>query len=155
MEEIRILFYLKLKQHQKEKVERRSIAETVSASGKIQPEVEVKISSDISGEIVELLVKEGDIEDIEESKEKPKKATLDPLEIAFRKCYNSFKWAKAKIRKEKEAQEEKNLLQKRQIIEDIDNLTKQEESIKKTFEQFRELQEKWKKYWACSYCGKQ
>ena len=44
-----------------EKVERRSITETVSASGKIQPEVEVKISSDISGEIVELLVKEGDI----------------------------------------------------------------------------------------------
>ena len=38
-----------------EKVERRSITETVSASGKIQPEVEVKISSDVSGEIVELL----------------------------------------------------------------------------------------------------
>ena len=43
-----------------EKVERRSITETVSASGKIQPEVEVKISPDVSGEIVELLVKEGD-----------------------------------------------------------------------------------------------
>ncbi|MBC8266986.1 MAG: efflux RND transporter periplasmic adaptor subunit [Flavobacteriales bacterium] len=43
-----------------EKVERRSIIETVSASGKIQPEVEVKISPDVSGEIVELLIKEGD-----------------------------------------------------------------------------------------------
>lgn len=43
-----------------EKVEKRSITETVSANGKIQPEVEVKISSDVSGEIVELLVKEGD-----------------------------------------------------------------------------------------------
>ena len=42
-----------------EKVKRRSITETVSASGKIQPEVEVKISPDVSGEIVELLVKEG------------------------------------------------------------------------------------------------
>ena len=31
-----------------------------------------------------------------------------------------------------------------QIIEDIDNITKEEESIKKTFEQFRTLQEKWK-----------
>jgi HlyD family secretion protein len=39
---------------------KRTIIETVSASGKIQPEVEVKISSDVSGEIVELLVKEGD-----------------------------------------------------------------------------------------------
>src|SRR4051812_41457049 len=43
-----------------EKVMRRTIIETVSASGKIQPEVEVKISSDVSGEIVELPVKEGD-----------------------------------------------------------------------------------------------
>lgn len=38
----------------------RSIIETVSANGKIQPEVEVKISPYISGEVVELLVIEGD-----------------------------------------------------------------------------------------------
>ena len=43
-----------------EKVTKRTIVETVSASGKIQPEVEVKISPDVSGEIVELTVKEGD-----------------------------------------------------------------------------------------------
>jgi len=43
-----------------EKVERRTINETVSASGKIFPETEVKISSDVSGEIVELYVEEGD-----------------------------------------------------------------------------------------------
>ncbi len=42
-----------------EKVEQRTIVETVSASGKIQPEVEVKISSDVSGEIVSLMVIEG------------------------------------------------------------------------------------------------
>jgi len=43
-----------------EKAMLRSIIETVSANGKIQPEVEVKISPDVSGEIVELYVKEGD-----------------------------------------------------------------------------------------------
>lgn len=43
-----------------EKVARKTIRETVSASGKIFPETEVKISSDVSGEIVELYVKEGD-----------------------------------------------------------------------------------------------
>ena len=43
-----------------EKVQRRTIVETVSANGKVQPEVELKISSDVSGEIVELNVKEGD-----------------------------------------------------------------------------------------------
>lgn len=43
-----------------EKVEKRTILETVSASGKIFPEKEVNISSDVSGEIVELYVSEGD-----------------------------------------------------------------------------------------------
>lgn len=36
------------------------IIEKVSASGKIQPETEVKISPDVSGEIIELNVEEGD-----------------------------------------------------------------------------------------------
>ena len=43
-----------------EKAARRTIVETVNASGKIYPEVEVKLSPDISGEIVELDVAEGD-----------------------------------------------------------------------------------------------
>ncbi len=43
-----------------EKAKKHDIIEIVSASGKIQPEVEVKISPDVSGEIVELNIKEGD-----------------------------------------------------------------------------------------------
>ncbi len=43
-----------------EKVEKRTIREMVSASGKVFPQTEVKISSDVSGEIVELFVEEGD-----------------------------------------------------------------------------------------------
>lgn len=43
-----------------EKAAIRNIIETVSANGKIQPETELKITSDVSGEIVEMLVKEGD-----------------------------------------------------------------------------------------------
>lgn len=43
-----------------EKVELRTIHETVGASGKIFPEKEIKISSDVSGEIIELEVEEGD-----------------------------------------------------------------------------------------------
>jgi len=43
-----------------DKVTRRTIQESVSASGRIFPEKEVKISSDVSGEIIEMLVKEGD-----------------------------------------------------------------------------------------------
>ncbi len=43
-----------------EKAAKRNIIETVSANGKIQPEAELKITSDVSGEIVEMLVKEGE-----------------------------------------------------------------------------------------------
>jgi HlyD family secretion protein len=43
-----------------EKVTRKNITEVVTASGKVYPEIEVKISPDVSGEIVELTVMEGD-----------------------------------------------------------------------------------------------
>ena len=41
------------------KVAQTTIVETVSATGKIQPEIEVKISSEVSGEVIALPVKEG------------------------------------------------------------------------------------------------
>ncbi|UYW00752.1 efflux RND transporter periplasmic adaptor subunit [Flavobacterium agricola] len=40
-------------------VEMQTVTEMVSATGKIQPEIEVKIASEVSGEIIELPVKEG------------------------------------------------------------------------------------------------
>jgi len=43
-----------------EKAVKRNIIETVNASGKVYPEVEVKVSPDISGEVTELFVSEGD-----------------------------------------------------------------------------------------------
>src|SRR5690606_9129571 len=36
-----------------------NITETVAATGKIQPEIEVALSSEVSGEIIELPIKEG------------------------------------------------------------------------------------------------
>ena len=44
-----------------EKADTRFINESVSASGKIKAHVEVKISPEVSGEVVELPVKEGDV----------------------------------------------------------------------------------------------
>ncbi len=43
-----------------EKASRLNITEVVTASGKVYPEVELKISPDVSGEIVQLTVQEGD-----------------------------------------------------------------------------------------------
>lgn len=42
-------------------IQARDIVERVSASGKIQPEIEVKITAEVNGQIVELPVKEGDM----------------------------------------------------------------------------------------------
>ena len=56
-----------------ELAEKRTIVESVSANGKIQPEVDVKISPYISGEVVELYVKEG-----EEVKKGKLLAKIDP-----------------------------------------------------------------------------
>lgn len=49
-----------------EKPLKRTITESITANGKIQPEIEVKISPEVSGEIIELPVKEG--EQIEKGK---------------------------------------------------------------------------------------
>ncbi|HTP80010.1 MAG TPA: efflux RND transporter periplasmic adaptor subunit [Bacteroidota bacterium] len=45
---------------QTEKIVKRTITQIVSATGKIQPEVQVKINAEVSGEIIGLPVKEGD-----------------------------------------------------------------------------------------------
>src|SRR5579885_1047869 len=46
---------------QTEKVTRRNLTELVVANGKIQPVVQVKISPEVSGEIIDLPVKEGQL----------------------------------------------------------------------------------------------
>ncbi len=43
-----------------ERIQKRTILETITANGRIQPETEVKISPDVSGEIVEMNIQEGD-----------------------------------------------------------------------------------------------
>ncbi|MBR9975115.1 MAG: efflux RND transporter periplasmic adaptor subunit [Bacteroidetes bacterium] len=45
---------------QTEKVERRTVTQVVEATGKIQPQTQVKINAEVSGEIIELPVEEGD-----------------------------------------------------------------------------------------------
>jgi len=71
-----------------EKVTRRNIIETVAANGKIQPAKDVKISPYISGEVVQLYVKEGDF-----VKKGQKLAKIDP------KIYiSSFQQAEAAVK---------------------------------------------------------
>ena len=89
---------------------------------------------------------------IEEDNVIEKENSLHPYEIEFKKHLNIFKRKKAKMQRERENQEKNNLEQKRNIINNIYNLTKEEESIKKTFTQFRLLQEKWRSIGGDSIC---
>ena len=109
IEEIKSLFYLKLKADTKDKEDI-----TVESTNK---EEEARV---------------------EEEK------TLHPLEIKFKKTYGEYKKKKFEFRKNREKEERENLKIKKEIIEDIDKLTQEEESIKKTFENFRILQDKWR-----------
>ncbi len=77
-----------------EKVANKTVIETVTASGKIQPETEVKLSSEVSGEVTELLVKEGD---------KVKKGQLlckvrpDILQSGYERAVASYNSQKASV----------------------------------------------------------
>lgn len=72
------------------------------------------------------------------------KTEIDPLELKFKDILNSYRKNKYEFRKNKEYEEKKNLKIKKQIIEDIDNLSREEESIKVTFEKFKSLQKRWR-----------
>ena len=62
----------------------------------------------------------------------------------FKSAYNQFKRKKAEYRAKQEKAYASNLHIKKSIIEEIYSLTKGEETIKDTFENFRSLQEKWR-----------
>ena len=68
---------------------------------------------------------------------------LHPLEIKFKKILNKFKKKKQEFRIEREKKEQINLSIKIKIISEIAELTKENESIKITFEKFKALQKKW------------
>jgi HlyD family secretion protein len=80
---------------------KRSIIETVTANGKIQPETEVIINPDASGEIIDLFVKEGD--QVKKgallAKIKPDiyESTYDRMEAAVSSQYATLANAKARL----------------------------------------------------------
>ncbi len=99
------------------KVEKKTISEKVSASGKIYPEKEVKISSDVSGEIVELYVKEGDSVHVGQilAKIDPEAymSSVDRGEASLSNSKSMLAVSKAQI--------ESNVAQKEQILAQLEN----------------------------------
>ena len=68
----------------------------------------------------------------------------DPLEIRFRAAFNIFRNNKIKYNESLEEQKVANLQQKNAILEELKQLINSEETLKKTYDEFRALQDKWK-----------
>lgn len=68
----------------------------------------------------------------------------DPLEIRFNNAFLVYKHNKSKFTEELEKQKQANLAEKFSILDELRDLINSEETLKKTYDQFQELQEKWK-----------
>lgn len=68
----------------------------------------------------------------------------DALAEAFRKVYNEYRERRQKHTDEVEAQKQKNLEQKRTILDELKNLIEGDDTMKKAYDDFNALQERWK-----------
>ena len=68
----------------------------------------------------------------------------DPLEVRFKAAFDIYKVNKDKYKEELERQKADNLQKKLGIIEELKALIYSEETLKKTYDDFRALQDRWK-----------
>ncbi|MCK4679330.1 MAG: DUF349 domain-containing protein, partial [Bacteroidales bacterium] len=82
---------------------------------------------------------------IDEGGDKPKfEPEEDPLNKRFNHAFEKYKHNKAKYLAEQEKLRKKNLKTKMTILEELRELINSEESLKKTYDEFKTLQERWK-----------
>ncbi len=72
------------------------------------------------------------------------KTVTGPLEHRFNAAFGKYKRNKAKFSEEMEKQKQENLILKNQILEDLKKLIDSEETLKKTYDEFKILQTRWK-----------
>ncbi len=77
-------------------------------------------------------------------KEEAVKETEDPIEERFKTAFNKYKENKHRFTVELEKEKQRNLEAKTQILEELKVLINSDETLKKTYDDFKLLQEKWK-----------
>ena len=68
----------------------------------------------------------------------------DPLEQRFNEAFGIFKANRAKLNEDIEKQKVENLAKKQGILEELKGIIASDESLKKTYDDFRALQDRWK-----------
>ncbi|MFM1875912.1 MAG: hypothetical protein RL266_1649 [Bacteroidota bacterium] len=68
----------------------------------------------------------------------------NPLEETFKELFSRYRDMKAKFVHQKEEAEKKNLAEKQQILKDLKDLIDNEENIGKSFDRFKDFQDRWR-----------
>ena len=68
----------------------------------------------------------------------------DPVDIRFNEIFSIYKTNKARFTEEQEKLKQDNLKKKKQILDELRHLVSSEETLKKTYDEFKTLQERWK-----------
>lgn len=104
----------------------KTITQVVTATGKVQPEVEVKISPEVAGEIIELPVKEGDVvkkgDLLVRIKPDYYQAQLEQQEASLLSAKASSVLSKARLLKAEQDLKQAQDLYEKQLISDADHL---------------------------------
>ncbi|MDP4282002.1 MAG: DUF349 domain-containing protein [Bacteroidota bacterium] len=79
----------------------------------------------------------------EESREEVKPVE-DPVETRFNEIFTIYKANKARYNEQQEKLKLENLKKKQQILEELKLLVNSEETLKKTYDEFKNLQDRWK-----------
>jgi hypothetical protein len=67
-----------------------------------------------------------------------------PLELRFKDLYAKYRDARSKLVQRRQDEQQKNLAAKEQVIAELKNLIDNEENIGKSFDHFRDLQDRWR-----------
>lgn len=68
----------------------------------------------------------------------------NPLEDTFKEVFSRYRDMKAKFVHQREELEKKNLAEKKEVLEGLKHLIDNEENIGKSFDRFKDFQDKWK-----------
>lgn len=96
-----------------------------------------KISKDDMDNELQQFLQNGGSEESYQHKE-------DPLEQRFNEAFGIFKANRAKLNEDLEKQKVDNLAKKQGILEELKGIIASDESLKKTYDDFRALQDRWK-----------
>ena len=122
--------------------EKKSLAEIVKAFEElIQNEDRMKMSKEaeaLKSAFYRTLAKEkAEVENVEES-------PLTEIENVFKEMYNAYKKERSEYNKGLEQEALANLAMKEAVISDLKALLEKQEDVTGTFQQFREIQDRWR-----------